>query len=427
MAATEVLDPYEIAKGLVKDAVENLGLDDSVYELLKNPQKFVEVSIPVEMDDGSVQSFIGYRSFHNNALGPTKGGIRFHPDVTPEEVKALSVWMTIKSSLLGLPYGGGKGGVLCNPADLSPRELEALSRGYIRAMAPHMGPYKDVPAPDVNTNPQVMAWMFDEYSSIVGENTFGLLTGKPLILGGSKGRVEATGRGTVVTIKQAANHLDMNLAETTTVVQGFGNVGSVAARLMHDAGSKVIAVMEVDGGVYNPEGLDIPKMLEYKVEHGSVAGYPDGEPISNDELLTLECDILIPAALENQITSRNAHDIKAKIVAEAANGPTTPEADRIMTERGILVIPDILANAGGVTVSYFEWVQNLYGYYWTEEEVNSKLEQMMRQAFDWVYNMHTERGMKMRDVAYMVAISRLAEAMKVRGWLPAQRSTYRRS
>lgn len=427
MAATEVLDPYEIAKGLVKDAVENLGLDDSVYELLKNPQKFVEVSIPVEMDDGSVQSFIGYRSFHNNALGPTKGGIRFHPDVTPEEVKALSVWMTIKSSLLGLPYGGGKGGVLCNPADLSPRELEALSRGYIRAMAPHMGPYKDVPAPDVNTNPQVMAWMFDEYSSIVGENTFGLLTGKPLILGGSKGRVEATGRGTVVTIKQAANHLDMNLAETTTVVQGFGNVGSVAARLMHDAGSKVIAVMEVDGGVYNPEGLDIPKMLEYKVEHGSVAGYPDGEVISNDELLTLECDILIPAALENQITSRNAHDIKAKIVAEAANGPTTPEADRIMTERGILVIPDILANAGGVTVSYFEWVQNLYGYYWTEEEVNSKLEQMMRQAFDWVYNMHTERGMKMRDVAYMVAISRLAEAMKVRGWLPAQRSTYRRS
>jgi len=427
VAATEVLDPYEIAKGLVKDAVENLGLDDSVYELLKNPQKFVEVSIPVEMDDGSVQSFIGYRSFHNNALGPTKGGIRFHPDVTPEEVKALSVWMTIKSSLLGLPYGGGKGGVLCNPADLSPRELEALSRGYIRAMAPHMGPYKDVPAPDVNTNPQVMAWMFDEYSSIVGENTFGLLTGKPLILGGSKGRVEATGRGTVVTIKQAANHLDMNLAETTTVVQGFGNVGSVAARLMHDAGSKVIAVMEVDGGVYNPEGLDIPKMLEYKVEHGSVAGYPDGEPISNDELLTLECDILIPAALENQITSRNAHDIKAKIVAEAANGPTTPEADRIMTERGILVIPDILANAGGVTVSYFEWVQNLYGYYWTEEEVNSKLEQMMRQAFDWVYNMHTERGMKMRDVAYMVAISRLAEAMKVRGWLPAQRSTYRRS
>ncbi len=413
----EMMNPLESVRWQIRRAADALGLDPAVYEILKSPLRFLEVSIPVTMDDGSVHVFTGYRSQHNDLLGPAKGGIRFHPDVNPDEVKALSAWMTIKCALLGLPFGGGKGGVIVDPRELSPRELEELSRGYVRAIARFIGADRDVPAPDVYTNPQVMAWMVDEFARIKQGNEFGVITGKPVAIGGSLGRTEATGRGVVICVKEAARRLGIDLQGARVAVQGAGNVGSHTATLIHREGARVIALSDSHGGVYRPEGLDPRQVLDHKARTGAVHGFPGAQAITNEELLELECDVLIPAALENQITAENAPRIRARLVVEAANGPTTPEADELLFDRGIRVVPDVLANAGGVTVSYFEWVQNMYGYYWSEAEVNERLGQMMGRAFSEVWDMHLKQHCSLRNGAYMVAVRRLAEAMRVRGWL----------
>ncbi|MGB9867293.1 MAG: Glu/Leu/Phe/Val family dehydrogenase [Bacillota bacterium] len=413
----KTLNPFEIVQRQVFEACQALGAEPAVYEILKQPQRVLEVAIPVKMDDGTVQTFIGYRSQHNDALGPTKGGIRFHPGVYMDEVKALSMWMTFKCAVLGLPYGGAKGAVRCDPKSMSPGEIERLSRGYIRAISQIIGPEKDIPAPDVYTNPQIMAWMMDEFSKLYQKNVFGVITGKPLIVGGSAGRNSATARGCVFTVVRAAQRLGIDLKGARVVVQGFGNAGSFAAQLMAEVGAKVIAVNDSKGAAVNPNGLDPVALAEHKRRTGTVKGFPGSRDASNDEILTMDCDILIPAALENQITSKNAAEVKARIVGEAANGPTTPEADEILHRKGVLVIPDILCNAGGVTVSYFEWVQNLMNFYWTEDEVNARLERMMIDAFDAVHDMHKSKNVTMRQAAYMRAVARVAEAMKVRGWL----------
>jgi glutamate dehydrogenase len=422
---TREINSFEIVKNLIDTSVKKLNLSKSVYEILSEPQRVLTVTIPVQMDDGSIKVFTGYRAQHNNALGPYKGGIRFHQDVNLDEVKALSTWMTLKCAVANVPYGGGKGGVIVNPKTLSQGELERLSRGYIRAIAPVIGADLDIPAPDVGTNGQVMGWMMDEFARIRGYNEFGVITGKPVIVGGSLGRVEATSRGCVFVIREAARVTGLKLKEATVVVQGFGNVGSIAARLLQqEDGCRVLAVSDSTGGIYNPNGLDIAAVEEHKARTGSVKGFPGSKEISNEELLALECDILVPAALENQITDKNAGKIKAKIVAEGANGPTTPEADRILAERKILVLPDVLANAGGVTVSYFEWVQNQYGYYWSEEEVNNRLERKMVEAFNNVFSLYSKRkDVDMRGAAYMVAIERISEGMRMRGWLGNQMYT----
>jgi glutamate dehydrogenase len=413
----ETLNPFEIAQMLIYNATRELGLPLAVYEHLKEPERVLTVSIPVRLESGEVKSFIGYRSQHSDVIGPCKGGVRFHQDVNLDEVKALSMWMTIKCAVLGLPYGGGKGGVICNPAELTKRDLENLSRGYIRALAGFIGPDRDIPAPDVNTNERIMGWMVDEYSKMKGYNAPGLITGKPMIIGGSAGRGAATGRGAVICIREAANRIGLELRGATAAIQGFGNVGSHTARLLAELGVKVVAIVDARGGAYNPSGIHVEDALAYYSEKGTVNGLPYTETIDTPTLFGLDVDILIPAALENQITVANAASVRAKIVAEAANGPTTPEASRILTEKGILVIPDILCNAGGVTVSYFEWVQNIQNYYWTEDEVNAKLEQMMVKAFNAVYTMHQQHQVAMRRAAYMVAIKRLADAMAARGWI----------
>ncbi len=414
---SENLNVFEIAQQQIKDACEKLKVKPAVYEILKQPMRVMEVAIPVKMDDGSVKVFSGYRSQHNLALGPAKGGLRFHPTITLDEAKALSMWMTFKSAVVGLPYGGGKGGVKCNPKELSEGEKERLSRGFIQAIAPIIGPEKDIPAPDVYTNAQVMAWMMDEYSKLRGYNTFGVITGKPLIVGGSIGRNEATARGCCFVIREAAAQLGINIKGARVVVQGFGNAGSIAARIMHDMGAKVVAVNDSRTGIYNHNGVDPYEVLEHKNKTGSVGGFPGTTEISNDELLALECDVLIPAAMENQITEENVDNVRAKIVGEAANGPTTPEADKVLYSKNILVLPDILASSGGVTVSYFEWVQNLQNFYWTEEEVNSRLEQKMVDAFNNVHRISKEYSVDMRSAAYMAGIKHLADAMEIRGWL----------
>lgn len=413
---------FEIVKNLIDTSVKKLNLSRLVYDMLSEPQRVLTVTVPVQMDDGSVRVFTGYRSQHNNALGPYKGGIRFHQDVNLDEVKALSTWMTLKCAVANIPYGGGKGGVVVNPKTLSRGELERLSRGYIRAIAPVIGANLDIPAPDVGTNGQVMSWMMDEFARIRGYNEFGVITGKPVIVGGSLGRLEATSRGCVFVIREAARATGLKLNGATVAVQGFGNVGSIAARLLQqEDGCRVVAVSDSSGGIYNPGGLDIAAVEAHKAETGSVLGFPGAREISNEELLALECDILVPAALENQITGRNAGKIKARIIAEGANGPTTPEADRILAQKKILVLPDVLANAGGVTVSYFEWVQNQYGYYWSEEEVNNRLERKMVEAFNTVYDLYRKRkDIDMRGAAYLVAIERISEAMYLRGWLGNQ-------
>jgi len=412
---TETLNPFEIVQKQIKTACDKLGLENSYYEVLKEPEKVLTVSIPVKMDDGSVKTFIGYRSQHSTILGPAKGGVRFHPDVTMDEVKALSAWMTFKCAVIGLPYGGGKGGIRVNPKELSKGELERLSRGYFAAISPIIGPEKDIPAPDVYTNAQVMAWFMDEFSKLRGYYCPGVVTGKPIVIGGSLGRNEATARGAMFAIREAAKKIGLDLTKATVAIQGFGNAGSIAARLLNELGCKIVAVNDSRGGAYNPNGLDPKAVLDYKTKNGTVKGFPGSKDITSDELLTLDVDILVPAALENVITSKNAGDIKAKIIGEAANGPTTPEADEILYKKGILVIPDILCNAGGVTVSYFEWVQNLMNFYWTEEEVNQRLEHLMVKAFNEVYSLHKEYSVNMREAAYMVAIKRIAEALKVRG------------
>jgi len=412
---TELLNPFKIAQQQIHEAGKYINLDPALEAIISEPKRVLIVTFPVKMDDGSTKVFTGIRSQHNDAIGPCKGGIRFHPDVTIDEVKALSMWMTFKCGVVGLPYGGGKGGVICNPKEMSNGELERVSRGFIEAIAVIIGPDKDIPAPDVYTTPQVMAWMMDTFSRLKGSNQFGMITGKPLIVGGSLGRTEATAQGCIYSIIKAAEKIGLDLNGATVAVQGYGNVGYIAARLLADLGCKIVAVSDSRGAVHSDDGVDPSHLLEHKQETGSCVDFGACSLITGEDLLEMPVDILVPAALENQITAKNAHNIKAKIVAEAANGPTTPEADKFLFKNGVMVIPDILANAGGVTVSYFEWVQNLMNYYWTKEEVNTKLKALMFDAFDKTYMTSKEHKVDMRTAAYINSISRVAEAIKVRG------------
>ncbi|MFV8828406.1 Glu/Leu/Phe/Val family dehydrogenase [Alkalihalobacterium sp. APHAB7] len=401
---------------VIKEALDKLGYADEMFELMKEPIRMLTVRIPVRMDDGSTKIFTGYRAQHNDAVGPTKGGVRFHPSVTETEVKALSIWMSLKAGIVDLPYGGGKGGIVCDPRDMSFRELERLSRGYVRAISQVVGPTKDIPAPDVFTNSQIMAWMLDEYSRIREFDSPGFITGKPIVLGGSHGRESATAKGVTICIREAAKKKGIDIEGARVVIQGFGNAGSFLAKFMHDQGAKVIGISDAYGALHDPDGLDIEYLLDRRDSFGTVTNLFK-ETISNKELLELDCDILVPAAIENQITEENAANIKAKIVVEAANGPTTLEGTRILTENNVLIVPDVLASAGGVTVSYFEWVQNNQGYYWTEEEVEAKLEKVMVQAFNNIYNLSRGRKVNMRLAAYMVGVRKMAEASRFRGWV----------
>lgn len=412
----ENLNLFTSTQDVIQEALNKLGYDEAMYELLKEPLRMLQVRIPVKMDDGTTKVFTGYRAQHNDAVGPTKGGVRFHPQVSEEEVKALSMWMTLKCGIVDLPYGGGKGGVICDPRQMSMGEIERLSRGYVRAVSQIVGPTKDIPAPDVFTNAQIMAWMMDEYSRMDEFNSPGFITGKPLVLGGSQGRDRATAQGVTIVIEEAAKKRGINIKGARVVIQGFGNAGSFLAKFMHDLGAKVIGISDAYGALHDPEGLDIDYLLDRRDSFGTVTTLFENT-ISNKELLELDCDILVPAAIENQITADNAHNIKANIVVEAANGPTTAEATKILTERGILLVPDVLASAGGVTVSYFEWVQNNQGYYWTEEEVEERLYKKMVEAFDNVYTTATTRNINMRLAAYMVGVRRTAEASRFRGWV----------
>lgn len=413
---TENLNLFTSTQVVIKDALEKLGYDEGMYELLKEPLLMVEVRIPIRMDDGKVKVFTGYRGQHNDAVGPTKGGIRFHPNVSADEVKALSMWMTLKAGIVDLPYGGAKGGIICDPREMSMGELERLSRGYVRALSQVMGPAKDIPAPDVFTNSQIMAWMMDEYSKIDEFNSPGFITGKPVVLGGSHGRERATAEGVTIIINEAAKRRNIDMKGARVIIQGFGNAGSFLSKFLHDAGAKVIGISDAYGALYDPDGLDIDYLLDRRDSFGTVTTLFDNT-LTNAELLEMECDILVPAAIENQITEKNAHNIKANVVVEAANGPTTSEATKILTDRGILLVPDVLASAGGVTVSYFEWVQNNMGYYWSEEEVREKMTAKMVQAFENVYNIATTRNIDMRLAAYMIGVRKTAEASRFRGWV----------
>jgi glutamate dehydrogenase (NAD(P)+) len=413
------INAWEVAQRQFDLAAERLNLDPGLRLVLREPRREFTVHFPVHMDDGSVQVFTGYRVQHNLGRGPAKGGIRYHQDVTLDEVKALAMWMTWKCAVVGIPYGGGKGGVIVDPKRLSQKELEALTRRYFTEIEILVGPEKDIPAPDVNTNAQIMAWMMDTYSMHAGYTVPGVVTGKPVSLGGSEGRNEATARGTVYCIVEAARHLGLELDKATVAVQGFGNAGSIAARLISEEGSSVVAVSDSTGGIHDPKGLDIPKVIAWKQEHGTVQGFPGATDISNAEVLEVECDILIPAALENQITAANAGRIKARLVAEAANGPTTPEADEILFKSGkTFMIPDILCNAGGVTVSYFEWVQDLNRDHWSEQVVNEKLKEIMVKAFREVLAVARREQIDMRSAAYLLAVKRVADAMEMRGLYP---------
>lgn len=401
---------------VIQAALDKMGCAESLYELLKEPLRLLTVRIPVKMDNGSVKVFTGYRAQHNDAVGPTKGGIRFHPGVTEDEVKALSMWMTIKCGIADLPYGGGKGGIQCDPRTLSFGELERLSRGYVRAISQLVGPTKDIPAPDVFTNSQIMAWMMDEYSRIREFDSPGFITGKPLVLGGSIGRESSTALGVVLLLREAAHVVGIPIEGARVIIQGFGNAGSFLAQFLHEAGAKVVGISDAQGALYDPEGLDVQYLLDRRDSFGTVTNlFPNA--ISNQELLIQDCDILVPAAIENQITEDNAPDIKAKILVEAANGPTTLKATEILTNKGILIVPDVLASSGGVIVSYFEWVQNNQGYYWNEEEVNEKLQQILRKSFYNVYQLSLQKQVDMRLAAYIVGLKRMVEAIKWRGWI----------
>jgi len=415
---TEKLNPFKIAQAQLDQAAKILKLDPATHEFLRWPMREFHVRIPVRMDDGTVKIFEGFRVQYNDARGPTKGGIRFHPEETFDTVRALAAWMTWKTAVMDIPLGGGKGGVICNPKEMSQSELERLSRGYIRALGHYIGPETDVPAPDVYTNPQIMAWMMDEYSKIIGYNVPGVITGKPIPLGGSAGRGDATARGGMYCIREAGKVLGLELKGATTAIQGYGNAGQFAHKLgVELLGLKVVAVSDSKGGIYNPDGLDFEKVVAHKMETGSVINFPGAQNITNKELLELDVTVLIPAALENQIGDWNADNIKAKIVAELANGPTTPEADEILFKKGIYVIPDFLCNAGGVTVSYFEQVQNAYDYYWDAETVYERLDRKMTAAFHAVHDTAQKHGVHNRLGAYVVAVGRVAEAMKLRGWV----------
>ena len=412
------ITPFEIAMQNFDAAADKLELDDNMRNRIKHPQRALIVTIPVRMDDGNIRRFEGYRVQHSTMRGPAKGGVRYHPQVNLDEIKALATWMTWKCAISGIPYGGGKGGISCNPKEMSPAELERMTRRYIIEIMPIIGPEKDIPAPDVYTNAQTMAWMMDTFSMNMGYAVPGIVTGKPLEIGGSLGRESATARGTVYTVESGAEYIGLNLSKATCAVQGFGNAGSIAARLISELGTKVIAVSDFQGGIFSSNGLDIHAVLQHKKETGSVIGSEGTEDISNEDLLIIDCDVLIPAALENVITEANAADVKAKIIAEAANGPTTPEADRILEEKNVFIIPDILANMGGVTVSYFEWVQNVQHLFWKEEEINVRLKTIMDKAFKSVVEYKEKYSVYMRIAANMLGIDRVAKAAKLRGLYP---------
>ncbi|HWS99034.1 MAG TPA: Glu/Leu/Phe/Val dehydrogenase [Pyrinomonadaceae bacterium] len=418
VADAEELNPYEIAKQQFDRAAEYLDLDDSMRRVLKNAKRQLVVSIPVKMDNGEVQVFEGYRVQHNIARGPAKGGIRYHPNVTIDEVKALASWMTWKCATVGIPYGGGKGGVVCDPKALSRGELERLTRRYAFEIAPIIGPDSDIPAPDVYTDEQTMAWIMDTISMVRGHTELGVVTGKPLSLGGSHGRAEATARGCLYALREACRVQGMELKEARVAVHGFGNAGANIARLVADDGARVVAMSDSRGGVFNEGGIDVDAALRHKKQTEMLRGLKDTKEFAADDVLGVECDILLPSSLENVITLESVGQVKAKIIAELANGPTTPGADRVLADQGVFLVPDILANAGGVTVSYYEWVQDLYSYFWSESEINSRLEQTMRAAFQAVHEKAQQFDTDMRTGAYILAVDRVAEATRVRGIFP---------
>jgi glutamate dehydrogenase (NAD(P)+) len=416
---SQPINPFEMALTQLDEVAKLINLDKGMHEILAHPKRVLTVSIPVKMDSGEIKVFTGFRSQHNDARGPYKGGIRYHPQVTVEEVKALSMWMTWKCAIADIPYGGGKGGIICNPKEMSEGELERMTRRYAYGIADIIGPRTDVPAPDVYTGGKEMAWIMDTYSALKGNYVQPeVITGKPLAIGGSLGRNEATGRGLSFTVREAAKKLNINMKDATVAVQGFGNAGQFASQLVEDQGAKVIAVSDSKGGVYNKEGMTVQALRKHKEKTGSVVGFSGAKSISNEDLLEVNCTILIPAALENQINATNAKNVKAKVVAEAANGPTTPEADDILFNNGILVIPDILANGGGVTVSYFEWLQNLRREYWTEDEVNQRLDKNITKAFLDIYKTHEDYQVNMRKASMVLAVNRVAEAVNIRGLWP---------
>lgn len=418
-SANNTINPFENALTQLSETAKIIGLDNGLHQILASPKRVLTVSLPVRMDNGEIKVFIGFRSQHNDARGPFKGGIRYHPQVSIDEVKALSMWMTWKCAVANIPYGGGKGGIICDPKNLSAGETERLTRRYAFAIADIIGPHTDIPAPDVYTGGKEMAWIMDTYSMMKGNYVQPeVITGKPIAIGGSLGRNEATGRGLATTVREAAARLKINMKDSTVVVQGFGNAGQFSAQLVEEQGATVIAVSDSKGCVRNRNGISVVKLRKHKEETGSVVNYPGAESITNDELLETDCTILIPAALENQITKQNAGKIKAKIIAEASNGPTTPDADKILFQNQILVIPDILANGGGVTVSYFEWLQNLRREYWTEQEVNNRLDTNITKAFADVYDIHDKNNVDMRKASMILAVNRVVEAIKIRGLWP---------
>lgn len=413
---TEMLNPYEIAKKQLEIACDKLQAPKQVFEILKNPQRVVEVSFMVEMDDGSTKSFTGYRSQHNNARGPYKGGIRYHPNVDIDEIKALSMWMSFKSAVAGLPFGGSKGGISINPRDYSKKEIERISRAFAVATAPFVGDKVDIPAPDVNTNPEIMSWMIDEHTKVVGQFLPGTYTGKPVNLQGSLGRIEATGFGVALVAKSLIEKMGLNINDIRVAVQGIGNVGQYSAMYLSQFGAKVVAIADSKNTLYHPQGLDVNQVIENKAKTRKLE-FEGAQLLESDAILGLDVDLIVPCALENAISATNAHQIKAKLIVEGANGPTTPEADLILEERGILVVPDILANSGGVTVSYFEWVQNLSRYYWSFEEVQEKQIAQMNKAIDKVWEIKEKYQVRLRTAASMVGVIRIMEAMETRGWI----------
>ena len=411
-------DPWKVALQQFATAADLLSLKRGVREFLSHPKRELTVNFPVQLEDGSVRVFTGYRVHHSTVLGPTKGGIRYHPDVTLNEIRALAMLMTWKCAVVGLPYGGAKGGVVVNPKELSQEELEHLTRRYATEITMLISPESDIPAPDVGTNPQVMAWIMDTYSMHRGYSVPAVVTGKPISIGGSQGRIEATGRGVMIVAREAARHLGMPFQGARVAVQGFGNVGSIAAVLLREQGCRIVAVTDSRGGVYNEKGLDPAELLRHKEQAGTVAGFRGGTAMTNEDVLEAPCEILVPSALEGQITERNADKVKARLIVEGANGPTTPEADAILRDRKVLVVPDILANAGGVTVSYFEWVQDLQSFFWSEEEINERLERIMVRSFREVLGVSQERQVEMRTAALVKAVQRVADALITRGIYP---------
>lgn len=414
----DLVSPYAVAVAQFDEAADRLGLSQAMRSILRMPKRELIVNFPVRMDNGDVQVYTGYRVQHNINRGPAKGGIRFSPEVSLDEVRALAMWMTWKCAVVNIPFGGAKGGVICDPHLMSRSELERLSRRYATEISIIMGPNSDIPAPDMNTNPQIMAWMMDTFSMHQGYSVPAVITGKPLAIGGSEGRLEATARGVRVVTQAAMRHLDMSPQYTSVVIQGFGNVGGISARFLHEMGCKVVGLSDISGGVYNSHGIDVPAATRFSREHGNLRGLPNAEAVTNEELLELPCDILIPAALENQLTKRNADRVQARVIVEAANGPTTNEADRIFSDKGVLVVPDILANAGGVTVSYFEWVQDLQHFFWAESEINQRLESIMTRSFDAVLAKSVAQDTNLRMAAYLLAVARVAEATELRGIYP---------